>query len=172
MPLDRETLETLGLRDVPRWYREKYHVPSLIENRPPLRIDSGRPVRQFQYPRRMIMSGASRIASASTRPGVSAPARAPRHETTYPTNRRSVLPTQTPTRVEAQNTPAARNVAPQQYLNENVPVTDDLLFFNDSTSEVSTTGHEMGQVVEVDEETEDPIKIEYNCRTRVPELEK
>ncbi|KAL2862855.1 uncharacterized protein BJX67DRAFT_287990 [Aspergillus lucknowensis] len=30
MPLDLPMLEKLGLRDVPRWYREKYNVPSLL----------------------------------------------------------------------------------------------------------------------------------------------
>ncbi|KAL2857915.1 hypothetical protein BJY01DRAFT_241993 [Aspergillus pseudoustus] len=32
MPLDRSMLEKLGLRDIPRWYREKYNVPSLLPN--------------------------------------------------------------------------------------------------------------------------------------------
>ncbi|RHZ48961.1 uncharacterized protein CDV56_105471 [Aspergillus thermomutatus] len=29
MPTDRSMLEKLGLRDIPRWYRDKYNVPSL-----------------------------------------------------------------------------------------------------------------------------------------------
>ncbi|KAL1978724.1 hypothetical protein VTN31DRAFT_1583 [Thermomyces dupontii] len=29
MPLDLETLERIGLRDIPAWYREKFDVPSL-----------------------------------------------------------------------------------------------------------------------------------------------
>ncbi|PLB50287.1 hypothetical protein P170DRAFT_508491 [Aspergillus steynii IBT 23096] len=30
MPRDLATLEKLGLRDIPRWFREKYNIPSLI----------------------------------------------------------------------------------------------------------------------------------------------
>lgn len=30
MPTDPAMLEKLGLRDIPRWYREKYNVPSLL----------------------------------------------------------------------------------------------------------------------------------------------
>ncbi|RHZ68756.1 hypothetical protein CDV55_101847 [Aspergillus turcosus] len=30
MPTDRSMLEKLGLRDIPRWYRDKYNVPSLL----------------------------------------------------------------------------------------------------------------------------------------------
>jgi hypothetical protein len=30
MPLDRPTLENLGLRDIPRWYREKHHLGSYL----------------------------------------------------------------------------------------------------------------------------------------------
>ncbi|KAL4909038.1 hypothetical protein BDW74DRAFT_174255 [Aspergillus multicolor] len=29
VPLDRDKLEKLGLRDIPRWYREKYGIPSI-----------------------------------------------------------------------------------------------------------------------------------------------
>lgn len=29
MPMDLKTLERIGLRDIPAWYREKYNVPSL-----------------------------------------------------------------------------------------------------------------------------------------------
>ncbi|KAE8363966.1 hypothetical protein BDV27DRAFT_165140 [Aspergillus caelatus] len=32
MPNDLPTLEKLGLRDIPRWYREKYGIPSLLPN--------------------------------------------------------------------------------------------------------------------------------------------
>ncbi|RAL01171.1 uncharacterized protein BO80DRAFT_464827 [Aspergillus ibericus CBS 121593] len=32
MPLDLPTLEKLGLRDIPRWYREKFNTPSLLPN--------------------------------------------------------------------------------------------------------------------------------------------
>ncbi|PWY95225.1 hypothetical protein BO94DRAFT_620699 [Aspergillus sclerotioniger CBS 115572] len=32
MPLDLQTLDMLGLRDIPRWYREKYNIPSLLLN--------------------------------------------------------------------------------------------------------------------------------------------
>ncbi|GES60993.1 hypothetical protein ATEIFO6365_0006045400 [Aspergillus terreus] len=32
MPTDPGTLEKLGLRDIPRWYREKYGIPSLLPN--------------------------------------------------------------------------------------------------------------------------------------------
>ena len=32
MPNDLPTLEKLGLRDIPRWYREKYSIPSLLPN--------------------------------------------------------------------------------------------------------------------------------------------
>ena len=31
MPTDIFMLEKLGLRDIPRWYREKYDVPSLLQ---------------------------------------------------------------------------------------------------------------------------------------------
>ncbi|KAI9932812.1 hypothetical protein ASPWEDRAFT_22577 [Aspergillus wentii DTO 134E9] len=32
MPTDPAMLEKLGLRDIPRWYREKYSIPSLLPN--------------------------------------------------------------------------------------------------------------------------------------------
>ncbi|KAI9368774.1 hypothetical protein BJX61DRAFT_198734 [Aspergillus egyptiacus] len=32
MPMDRTMLERLGLRDIPRWYRERYSIPSLLPN--------------------------------------------------------------------------------------------------------------------------------------------
>lgn len=32
MPKDLPTLEKLGLRDIPRWYREKHGIPSLLPN--------------------------------------------------------------------------------------------------------------------------------------------
>ncbi|KAL4733420.1 hypothetical protein BDV11DRAFT_213883 [Aspergillus similis] len=32
MPHDRAMLEKLGLRDIPRWYRDKYNIPSLLPN--------------------------------------------------------------------------------------------------------------------------------------------
>jgi hypothetical protein len=32
MPHDRSMLEKLGLRDIPRWYREKHNIPSILPN--------------------------------------------------------------------------------------------------------------------------------------------
>ncbi|KAL5343764.1 hypothetical protein BJX70DRAFT_393815 [Aspergillus crustosus] len=32
MPHDRSMLEKLGLRDIPRWYREKFNIPSILPN--------------------------------------------------------------------------------------------------------------------------------------------
>lgn len=32
MPTDRATLERLGLRDIPRWYREKHNIGSVVSN--------------------------------------------------------------------------------------------------------------------------------------------
>ncbi|PWY88518.1 hypothetical protein BO70DRAFT_286507 [Aspergillus heteromorphus CBS 117.55] len=67
MPNDPAMLEKLGLRDIPRWYRDKYGIPSLIPNGhahprshishalPP--ADSGA-FRAIQYPARLGINGA------------------------------------------------------------------------------------------------------------------
>ncbi|KAE8148984.1 hypothetical protein BDV25DRAFT_141249 [Aspergillus avenaceus] len=66
MPNDLSTLEKLGLRDIPRWYREKYGIPSLLPN------GHGHPRQQWkddvadrgamksiQYPTRLDHSGSA-----------------------------------------------------------------------------------------------------------------
>ncbi|KAL4896818.1 hypothetical protein BDV59DRAFT_199163 [Aspergillus ambiguus] len=66
MPSDPGTLEKLGLRDIPRWYREKYGIPSLLPNghaHPRSHIahsqswkDEGSdhgPIKAIQYPSRL-----------------------------------------------------------------------------------------------------------------------
>lgn len=63
MPTDPLTLEKLGLRDIPRWYREKYGMPSILPNgqantrahwkdTPPER----NALRSIQYPARLDLS--------------------------------------------------------------------------------------------------------------------
>ena len=67
MPLDAETLGKLGLRDIPRWFREKHGLPSLLSNgnaqpRPHPELaalppaDSG-PLKTIQYPTRPEIEG-------------------------------------------------------------------------------------------------------------------
>ncbi|CAI7567802.1 unnamed protein product [Penicillium glandicola] len=53
MPLDMAMIDKLGLRDIPRWYREKYNVPSLLhagQNRPQLTIADQPPMRALPSP--------------------------------------------------------------------------------------------------------------------------
>ncbi|KAL4920001.1 hypothetical protein BDW62DRAFT_216554 [Aspergillus aurantiobrunneus] len=67
MPHDRSMLEKLGLRDIPRWYREKYNIPSVLPNghghsRPhsangPSWKDEV-PLKSIQYSHQMGISGA------------------------------------------------------------------------------------------------------------------
>ncbi|KAL3464082.1 hypothetical protein BJX64DRAFT_276043 [Aspergillus heterothallicus] len=67
MPLERSMLEKLGLRDIPRWYREKYNVPSLLPsghgqprphttNSQPWKDDAG--YKTIQYPLHLGINGA------------------------------------------------------------------------------------------------------------------
>ena len=71
MPNDLPTLEKLGLRDIPRWYREKYGIPSLLPNghgHPRSHASHGQhwkddPVergamKSIQYPSRLEINGA------------------------------------------------------------------------------------------------------------------
>ncbi|CEL05319.1 hypothetical protein ASPCAL06437 [Aspergillus calidoustus] len=68
MPLDRSMLEKLGLRDIPRWYREKYNVASLLPsghghprphtaNSQPWKEDTG--FKTIQYPLHLGINGAA-----------------------------------------------------------------------------------------------------------------
>ncbi|KAJ5448834.1 Zinc finger CCCH-type [Penicillium cf. griseofulvum] len=53
MPVDMAMIEKLGLRDIPRWYREKYNVPSLLQTsqgRPQLAITDQVPMRALPSP--------------------------------------------------------------------------------------------------------------------------
>ena len=78
MPTDPVMLEKLGLRDIPRWYREKYGIPSILNNgnnNPRPQIAPGQqwrdyaqhhvlnptlpsPVRPIQYPTRLGITAA------------------------------------------------------------------------------------------------------------------
>jgi hypothetical protein len=65
MPTDLKTLEVLGLRDIPLWYREKYKLPSLSpfnHDLQPLTGDGNR------------FSAASNVARSPDRPGAEATA--------------------------------------------------------------------------------------------------
>ncbi|KAN0075661.1 hypothetical protein V8E54_006931 [Elaphomyces granulatus] len=60
MPTDLKTLEVLGLRDIPLWYREKYKLPSLLpfnHDSQPLTGDGNR------------FSAASNVVQSPDRPG-------------------------------------------------------------------------------------------------------
>ncbi|OQE96594.1 hypothetical protein PENNAL_c0001G07567 [Penicillium nalgiovense] len=53
MPDEKHLIEKLGLRDIPRWYREKYNVKSLLhpnQNRPQLAIADQPPMRALPSP--------------------------------------------------------------------------------------------------------------------------
>ncbi|PKY07425.1 hypothetical protein P168DRAFT_279397 [Aspergillus campestris IBT 28561] len=63
MPTDPLTLEKLGLRDIPRWYREKYGMPSILPNgQPNTRAHwkdtppDHNALRSIQYPSRLELS--------------------------------------------------------------------------------------------------------------------
>ncbi|KAL4872971.1 hypothetical protein BDV12DRAFT_209646 [Aspergillus spectabilis] len=68
MPNDRSMLEKLGLRDIPRWYREKFNIPSILPNghghpRPPTANnqpwkDDGA-FKSLQYPPQLGLNAAS-----------------------------------------------------------------------------------------------------------------
>ncbi|KAE8349868.1 hypothetical protein BDV28DRAFT_151486 [Aspergillus coremiiformis] len=71
MPNDLPTLEKLGLRDIPRWYREKYSIPSLLPNghgHPRSHTSHGQhwkddavdrgAMKSIQYPSRLEINGA------------------------------------------------------------------------------------------------------------------
>ncbi|KAE8394217.1 hypothetical protein BDV23DRAFT_18142 [Aspergillus alliaceus] len=71
MPNDLSTLEKLGLRDIPRWYREKYGIPSLLPNghgHPRSHTGHGQhwkddavdcgTMKSIQYPSRLEINGA------------------------------------------------------------------------------------------------------------------
>ncbi|KAE8379678.1 hypothetical protein BDV26DRAFT_291133 [Aspergillus bertholletiae] len=71
MPNDLPTLEKLGLRDIPRWYREKYGIPSLLPNghgHPRSHASHGQhwkddaaergAMKSIQYPSRLEINGA------------------------------------------------------------------------------------------------------------------
>jgi hypothetical protein len=71
MPNDLSTLEKLGLRDIPRWYRDKYGIPSLLPNghsHPRSHIGHGLhwkddavdrgAMKSIQYPSRLDVNGA------------------------------------------------------------------------------------------------------------------
>ncbi|KAL4932750.1 uncharacterized protein BDV17DRAFT_174588 [Aspergillus undulatus] len=68
MPLDKEGLEKVGLRDIPKWYRERFSLPSLLPhghghprphtaNNPTWKHDA--PVKSIQYPHQMESNGSS-----------------------------------------------------------------------------------------------------------------
>ncbi|KAL6238131.1 hypothetical protein BDW75DRAFT_228144 [Aspergillus navahoensis] len=62
MPHDRAMLEKLGLRDIPRWYRDKYNIPSLLPNghghpRPQAANGNEVALRSIQYTSQMGASG-------------------------------------------------------------------------------------------------------------------
>ncbi|GMG08765.1 unnamed protein product [Aspergillus oryzae var. brunneus] len=85
MPNDLPTLEKLGLRDIPRWYREKYGIPSLLPNghgHPRSHASHGQhwkddtvergAMKSIQYPSRLEINGAidsSDIEKASKQKG-------------------------------------------------------------------------------------------------------
>src|SRR5467141_5292046 len=52
MPTDLKTLEVLGLRDIPLWYREKYKLPSLLPFNQPLAGDGNPASNVVQSPDR------------------------------------------------------------------------------------------------------------------------
>ncbi|KAF9891955.1 hypothetical protein FE257_002918 [Aspergillus nanangensis] len=77
MPTDPGTLEKLGLRDIPRWYREKFSIPSLLPNGhalPRSHPGPGQPwkddasdrstIKAIQYPSRLGANGAIEISDA------------------------------------------------------------------------------------------------------------
>jgi hypothetical protein len=80
MPTDPALLEKLGLRDIPRWYREKYGVPSLLPHghrsqannhqAQHWREDAG--PKAIQYPSRVGFNGGDFHALESDKPGAQA----------------------------------------------------------------------------------------------------
>lgn len=80
MPTDPGTLEKLGLRDIPRWYREKYGIPSLLPNghaHPRSHITHNqhwkdepidRPMKTIQFPSRMEINGAMDLSDVEKAP--------------------------------------------------------------------------------------------------------
>jgi hypothetical protein len=69
MPVDMTMIEKLGLRDIPRWYREKYNVPSLLQTgqggRPHLAITEQMPMRALPSPAPYTESYTSKVAAGN-----------------------------------------------------------------------------------------------------------
>ncbi|OQE08987.1 hypothetical protein PENVUL_c008G08450 [Penicillium vulpinum] len=74
MPVDMAMIEKLGLRDIPRWYREKYNVASLLQSdqaRPHLAITDQHPMRALPSPDSPADSCASNTINANSKPKTS-----------------------------------------------------------------------------------------------------
>ncbi|KAJ5823463.1 hypothetical protein N7447_005803 [Penicillium robsamsonii] len=73
MPVDLSMIEKLGLRDIPRWYREKYNVASLLhpsQARPQLTIADQPPMRALPSPDSITESCASKVSTINANPKV------------------------------------------------------------------------------------------------------
>ncbi|KAJ5504074.1 hypothetical protein N7463_006948 [Penicillium fimorum] len=74
MPVDLAMIEKLGLRDIPRWYREKYNVASLLhpsQARPQLTIADQPPMRALPSPASTTDdSYASKVSTINANPKV------------------------------------------------------------------------------------------------------
>ncbi|OQE43078.1 hypothetical protein PENCOP_c003G08614 [Penicillium coprophilum] len=72
MPVDMAMIEKLGLRDIPRWYREKYNVPSLLhssQTRPQLAIADQPAMRALPSPASTIdESCGSKVSTINANP--------------------------------------------------------------------------------------------------------
>lgn len=153
MPLDLATLETLGLRDIPRWYREKHNVPSLAHSSPRPQINNGHAARAIQFQPRPVISGAGNVAASAS---------VPRPGTTYVPKPRVAVPTQSRSTIfETPKAPVIQSPAPKKFSNNSSADIGDLMNF-DSVPPLPATKSPMDKITEVDEESEDPLKSEYN----------
>lgn len=150
MPLDREALEALGLRDVPKWYRDRYHIPSLIETPPHRQITHGRHVRQLQYPpRATITSGTTAVESA------------PKQARYIPKLRTAIAPHVRTPGFKAPENPVGQDLTPKRFAHSNAPVTGNLIDL-DYTPRMPASKFDTGKVLDADEESDGPIKAEYD----------
>lgn len=134
MPTDPSMLEKLGLRDIPRWYREKHGVPSILPGGANARastnnsqnwrddaVDSDT-VKSIQYPARLRYNGTTTPSSSDTE-------KAPKQKPTsyvpalqqnngneismFSGNPRASYPAMNPPRAPSSQRHGSRNVASQ-----------------------------------------------------------
>lgn len=134
MPTDPSMLEKLGLRDIPRWYREKHGVPSILPGGANARAstnnsqnwrddaaDSGT-VKSIQYPARLRYNGTTTPSSSDTekaskqKPTSYVPVLQQNNgngTTMFPGNPRASYPAMNPPRSPSSQRHGSRNVASQ-----------------------------------------------------------